>query len=256
MDPTYRDLETRVKALRSTHGARVREIACVNAPRTLLCVELGDASAETIALSAGVHGDEPAGPWALIDLLESDALDPRFAYRIWPCTNPSGYAAGTRANVEGMDVNRTFGRGGTSPESRAILTSNRDRTFALAIDLHEDCDSAGFYCYEYANGALGRAVVAAVEERGLPVEAMHTGYDLGFVLAEGAAQFERGMVLADPVREAEALGALSYTLALRRRAARQVLTLESPSQAAWDVRLAIHRTAVMAAIETLSQPIG
>ena len=56
MDLTYHDLETRVKALRSTHGARVREIACVNAPRTLLCVEWGDAAADTIALSAGVHG--------------------------------------------------------------------------------------------------------------------------------------------------------------------------------------------------------
>ena len=28
---------------------------------------------------------------------------------------PSGYIAGTRNNAEGTDVNRTFGRGGTTP---------------------------------------------------------------------------------------------------------------------------------------------
>ncbi|HVA33987.1 MAG TPA: hypothetical protein VNG31_07540, partial [Candidatus Baltobacteraceae bacterium] len=57
---TYRELAARWKALR-VGGVRVREVACVDAPRTLLCAELGDADRPCIALSAGVHGDEPAG---------------------------------------------------------------------------------------------------------------------------------------------------------------------------------------------------
>ena len=78
-----------------------------------------------VMLSAGVHGDEPAAPWALLSLVRDGLLDRRFAYRMWPCTNPTGYEAGTRENAEGADVNRSFGRGGTTPEARAIVTATR-----------------------------------------------------------------------------------------------------------------------------------
>lgn len=250
MGLTYQELESRMKALRASREARVREVACIGAPRTLLCVEIGDVSRPTIALAAGIHGDEPAGPWALLDLLETGALDQSYAYRIWPCTNPSGYAAGTRASADGLDVNRTFGRGGSSPEARSIVMSNRDRKFVLSIDLHEDCDSLGFYCYDYTGGAFGAAIRNALDERALPVEEMHAGYDLGYALPEGA-RFERGMVLVDPAAEARTLGAFTYTLLLARRAAARTLTLETPSQAPWAVRLAMHRAAVLAAIDAL-----
>ncbi|HEX3549955.1 MAG TPA: succinylglutamate desuccinylase/aspartoacylase family protein, partial [Candidatus Elarobacter sp.] len=97
--------------------------------------EAGDANAPTVSIHAGVHGDERAAPWALLSIVRDGLLDARFAYRMWPCLNPSGYAAGTRANAEGDDINRSFSRGGTTPESRAVLTANRDRRFVLALDL-------------------------------------------------------------------------------------------------------------------------
>ncbi len=255
MTLTYKEFETRLKTLRQ-RGARVREIACVGAPRTLLCVELGEPGAPTIALAAGIHGDEPAGPAALLAMLEADALDPHFAYRIYPCTNPTGYAAGTRADADGVDVNRTFGRGGQSPEARAIVTANRDRKFALSLDLHEDRDANGFYCYDYTPDGLGERVVAAVEAAGYAVQALDEGYDLGFVLPAGTATFARGVVRPDPTAEAAALGALTYTLALARNAAPRALTFETPSQAPWETRLAMHRTAVTTAIAALSQASG
>jgi protein MpaA len=251
----YKEFESRLKSLR-TRGVRVREIACVGAPRTLLCVELGEPSAPTIALAAGIHGDEPAGPAALLAMLEDDALDPRFAYRILPCTNPTGYALGTRASETGDDLNRSFGRGGQSPEARAIVTANRDRKFALSIDLHEDCDSDGCYCYDYTADGLGARVVEAVEAAGLRAQALDGDYDLGFPLPAGVASFARGVVRADPRAEAEALGALTYTLALARNATPRALTYETPSRAPWETRLAMHRVAVVAAIAALSQASG
>ena len=101
-----------------------------------------------------MHGDEPAAPWALLSLVRDGLLDRAFSYRLWPCTNPTGYAAGTRANAEGLDINRSFGGGGSTPEARAILTANRDRQFALSIDLHEDPEAQGFYCYELSEAGL------------------------------------------------------------------------------------------------------
>lgn len=229
MTGLYAQLQHRWKALRATNGIRVREIACVGAPRTLLCVEIGDAQRAVVTLAAGTHGDERSGPWALLELVETAALDDRFSYRIWPCINPTGYDAQTRESSDGLDINRTFGRGGISPEARAIVTANRDRHFVLSVDLHEDCDADRFYCYAYRGFELGRSVADALRTAGFPLA-------LEAVLAP------------DPQQEAEAIGGLSFSLAMARRAADCALTLEAPSSASWDRRIAMHRTAVCAAI--------
>jgi murein peptide amidase A len=252
MSGTYRDLELAWKALRSTHDLRVREVACVGAPRTLLCVEVGDHMLPTIALAAGIHGDEPAGPWALLEFVAEGKLDPRYSYRIWPCTNPTGFGAGTRENCEGLDLNRTFGRGGGSPEAKAILTANRDHAFALSIDLHEDSDASGFYCYEYGGGELGRAAIRALDDAGLAVDPMEATFDLAAPRTDAACKRERGRVVADGTLEAGALGGFSYNMLLARRAARHALTFETPLRLPWELRLAMHGRAMRAAISALS----
>jgi murein peptide amidase A len=181
-----------------------------------------------VLLAAGVHGDEPAGPHALLELAENDLLDPRFSYRIWPCTNPTGYDAGTRESIDGCDINRTFGRGGGSPEAKAIVIANRDRKFVLALDLHEDDEATGFYLYEYGDDR-GRAVVEAVRASGMPVDS-------------------RGHLRPDPVAEAEEIGGLSLSLLLSRNAARRVMTLETPSTHDFAERIAAHVLAVRTAL--------
>lgn len=236
--------------MRARDGIAVREVACVGAPRTLLCAELGDHAKPTIALASGVHGDEPAAPWALLSLVESEELDPRYAYRIWPCTNPTGYAAGTRVSADGVDINRSFGRGGQSPEARAIVTANRNRKFALSLDLHEDTDADGFYCYEYRSLEIGREVVNAVREARFPIQDL-AQCDLGAPFEQ--LQLEDGVVRPNSEQEIQAIGGLSYNLSLARHAAARVLTFESPVRLAWDDRIAIHRIAVKAAIQALSK---
>jgi hypothetical protein len=248
MNGTYLDLERRWKALRGRAGVRVREVACVGAPRTLLCVELGDHARPTIAIAAGVHGDEPAGPWSLLELVKSNALDSAFAYRLWPCTNPTGFDAGTRESSDGVDINRTFGRGGQSPEARAIVTANRDRKFVLSLDLHEDVDAVGFYCYEYGGGDVGRAVVTALDGAGLPVDPLAETFDTAGPLRDEHCTRERGRITADHRAEAAMLGGLSYSLAMARNAAHHALTFETPRSIAWETRLVMHREAARAAI--------
>lgn len=246
----YSDLEKRWKALRTRDGIAVREVACVGAPRTLLCVELGDHTKPLVALASGVHGDEPAAPWALLSLVENGDLDARYAYRIWPCTNPTGYAAGTRHSAEGVDINRSFGRGGQTPEARAIITANRDRKFVLSLDLHEDVEADGFYCYEYRSLTIGREMVSAVRDADLPIQDL-AQCDLGAPFE--ATQLDDGVVRPASEQEIKAIRGLSYNLSLARHAAARVLTLESPSRLPWDERIAIHRVAVKAAIEALSK---
>jgi hypothetical protein len=221
---TYRELEARWKALRSTRDLRVREVACIGAPRTLLCAESGDPGQMLITISAGVHGDERSGPIALLHLAEEGLLDPRFAYRLWPCTNPTGYDCGTRESVDGIDINRTFGRGGQSPEAKAVIMANRDFKFELAIDLHEDCDEERFYFYGY-----GAEDVSIALETRLDCECLRP----------------------DPIAEAEELGGLSYSLLLCRNAAHRAYTFEAPGLRPFNERAQAHIDAVVAAIGAL-----
>ncbi len=247
---TYRELVKRWRRLHDGGTLTLREIPCAPSGPTLLCAEMGDPSGPAVAIAAGMHGDEPAGAWALLQLAESHALDLQCSYRLWPCTNPTGYEAGTRESIEGLDVNRTFGGAGGSPEAAAVLETNRDTAFALSLDLHEDCDATGFYCYEYGGAQLGRRVIAALEARGFPIDPLEITFGLAGPLDGARCRRERGRIVADALEEAALIGGLSYTLAIAR-SARYALTFETPSPAAWRLRVAMHRTAVPAAIARL-----
>jgi protein MpaA len=248
--PSYDELAVAWRELRP-QAVRVREIACVGAPRTMLVAELGDASAPIVSLSAGVHGDEPAAPWALLSLVRDGLLDPRFAYRIWPCLNPSGYRAGTRTNAEGEDVNRSFSRGGTTPEARAVFTANRDRRFVLSLDLHEDFEAEGCYVYEPLRSGFAPyfsgPIVAALDAAGIPVQELSQGFDLGAPPGFDPSdmyRLARGTVLVDYEVEIRAFEGLPSTLALMYRGTPAGLTFETPRPRPWDERIAAHRIAV------------
>jgi len=67
----------------------------------------------SIYLSAGIHGDEPASPLALLRLLEAGTFDARASWYLCPLLNPTGLATGTRENAEGVDLNRDYRHGAT-----------------------------------------------------------------------------------------------------------------------------------------------
>ena len=102
-----------------------------------------------IYLSAGIHGDEPAGPQAMLELLESDALPRQHNFILCPLLNPAGMVAGTRENPSGIDLNRDY-RDFASPEIQAHVEWIHAHITQLdcAIHLHEDWESQGVYLYE------------------------------------------------------------------------------------------------------------
>lgn len=253
----YEDVAAAWRRLRPRTGLRIREVACVGAPRTLLLAELGDPRLPVVTISAGIHGDEPAGVWALLSIVADGLLDSRYSYRLWPCFNPSGFDAGTRANAEGIDVNRSFGRGGNSPEAKAILTANRDRMFALSIDLHEDHEAAGFYLYETMpsgwRGTYARGITAAVRAAGFALQPLPPEYDVGPPGSEAAQARSPGAVLVDATREAPYFGGeLPLGLVLVRRAVPCALTFETPRGRRPEERVAMHRVAVVESLRRLT----
>lgn len=125
-----------------------------------------DSSSEHVLLSAGIHGDEPAGVLGLLEFLERDlaGYSSDFSFYILPCLNPSGYERGTRTNTAGVDLNRVFSSSSTHYEVCAVrmALAERGERFVATIDLHEDspevvsdlapqdADPGAYYLYEYA----------------------------------------------------------------------------------------------------------
>lgn len=106
-------------------------------------------------LSSGIHGDEPAGPLAILAILESGELSyQEVSLAIYPALNPAGLQAGTREGPEGLDYNRCY----HDQSSACPLPVARHRTaveripktspITAALCLHEDWESTGGYLYE------------------------------------------------------------------------------------------------------------
>jgi murein peptide amidase A len=223
--------------------------------RALLYAEIGAPGKPVISLTSGMHGDEQAAPWALFSIVRDGLLDSRFSYHVWPCVNPTGYRAGTRCNAEGKDINRSFNRGGETLEARAVISKVHDRRYLMQIDMHEDPEAEGFYCYEPTSqpgGFHGSDVVAAVSGAGFPLQEMCEGFDLGY--AADTLHLQPGRVLYDCVESAETVSGLLLNVYLFcRRVAHRVTTFETPGTRPWDERVEMHRLAVSAALEHLTR---
>ncbi len=133
----------------------------------LYCVHYAakQVDAALIYVSAGIHGDEPAGVECAIRLIELLAeaqqydLSPfpfdKYNWIISPCDNPYGYEHDIRENAAGLDLNRMFEHPCQYTETTFIAESllrtqiqNNNTEVRLALDLHEDRDSIGFYLWE------------------------------------------------------------------------------------------------------------
>jgi hypothetical protein len=104
--------------------------------------------ASRLYISAGTHGDEPAGPLAALRLLQENRWPENAEIFLLPCLNPFGFTLNQRENIDGVDLNRDY-RNPKSAEARAhIAWLRRQPKFDLYFCLHEDWESHGFYLYE------------------------------------------------------------------------------------------------------------
>jgi murein peptide amidase A len=99
-------------------------------------------------ISAGIHGDEPAGPLAALRLLQENHWPPDAEIWLLPCLNPDGFVLNTRANADGVDLNRNYRHRDAAEVAAHIRWLERQPRFDLYLCLHEDWESHGFYLYE------------------------------------------------------------------------------------------------------------
>ena len=101
-----------------------------------------------IYISAGIHGDEPAGPLAVRHLLQQDQWPDGIELWVCPCLNPTGFAVNRRENSDGLDLNRQYLHPAAEETLAHMAWLQRQPNFDLCLCLHEDWESHGFYVYE------------------------------------------------------------------------------------------------------------
>jgi Succinylglutamate desuccinylase / Aspartoacylase family len=118
-----------------------------------------------IYISSGIHGDEPAGPLAIRQLLRENRWPSNLDLWLCPCLNPTGFALNRRENQDGFDLNRQY----LHPTSREVAAHiawlERQPAFDLCLCLHEDWEAHGFYLYELnpdQRPSLAEAIVQQV----------------------------------------------------------------------------------------------
>jgi hypothetical protein len=104
--------------------------------------------ASRIYISAGIHGDEPAGPLAALRLLRENKWPDNLDIWLCPCLNPIGFKLNCRENAKGIDLNREYLKPVAEEITAHIAWLNRQPKFDLCLLLHEDWESHGFYLYE------------------------------------------------------------------------------------------------------------
>ena len=107
-----------------------------------------DISEARLYVSAGIHGDEPAGTEGLLAWAEKNyKLLSNTPLVIYPCLNPWGLTENSRLNSRGNDLNRSWDKSGEVTISE-VIERTEHACFSLAVNLHEDYDADGIYLYE------------------------------------------------------------------------------------------------------------
>lgn len=167
---------------------------CQSGPRPWFHRPGPSPAAPRFYLSSGIHGDEIAGPLAVLRMLRLPDFFRDFDTTIFPILNPDGIARGTRTNAAGIDLNRDY-KDTKSDEIRSHKAALESMPpFAAAMYLHEDFEGTGAYLYELNEAippVLGVKIIAGMSQH-VPIDLRPEIED---VVAHGGVLSRRDLIL-------------------------------------------------------------
>ena len=121
---------------------------------------------------AGVHGNEIAGPFTILEALNNPQkiFDSRIRYDIFPLLNPTGFDLKQRYDDDNRDLNclnkKTL-KSRNYREIQAFNESTKNQRFDALISLHEDLSQTKFYAYifEKDKNPLYRKIISSTEKK-------------------------------------------------------------------------------------------
>jgi protein MpaA len=110
-------------------------------------IVINPGKSRTLLITAGIHGDEEAGPIAISHWIERASFPFDLRLILLPLLNPTGYAKHTRYNKSRRDLNRGFNRENTPAETVFFQKAVANEKIHFLLSLHEDNGHDGLYLY-------------------------------------------------------------------------------------------------------------
>jgi protein MpaA len=197
-----------------------------------------------VYLSAGIHGDEAAGPLALLELMRDGFFSPDIQWSICPALNPTGLAAASRENADGVDLNRDYWARNTREVAAHTAWLSSIPMPGLFISLHEDWETEGFYMYEINLGNDHPERAERIFDAVKPWFPLQSGPDI-----DGHTPRRDGWIFH--AAEADLPKSWPEAIFMSKHGCPLSFTFETPSSAALASRVAAHSAAVRAACHGL-----
>lgn len=114
-------------------------------------ITLNPLAQKTVVFSAGIHGDEIAGPWAIIAFLKQFNFKKYSGIKVilFPVANPTAFNQKQRLNYLNKNLNSLFCRKRLSSENKVLLDALKHERILFFHALHEDLDATSFYLYNF-----------------------------------------------------------------------------------------------------------
>jgi protein MpaA len=196
-----------------------------------------------VYVSSGMHGDEPAPPWALLRVLEEGFFDARAHWLLCPLLNPTGLARRTRENFQGVDLNRDYLHPQTAEVRAHVAWLERQPRFDASFCLHEDYDALGFYLYE-----LNPDNRPTLVDEALRAASLHCPIEMSTVIDGREAT---GPGLIRPVSDPLLRNDWPEAIYLRHNHTTLSYTFETPTALPIEQRIAAQAAALRAAVDRL-----
>jgi len=196
-----------------------------------------------IYISAGIHGDEPAGIAGLLEwALEKEANLTSLPLLLYPCLNPWGYLNNSRLDLSGIDLNRVW----NDPRHRLVKTigdSTSQFKISLSVNLHEDYDGQGIYLYEPQSGGRVDEVADKILLSGETIIKRDPRKKIdGRIVKNGIIRPKSYKLPEDGFPEA---------LYLYKNTKGRSFTFETPSEYAFENRVNAHKKMIECAVQSM-----
>lgn len=143
-------------------GLKIEELGKIEELPIFLVQNDHEKGQPNILIMGGVHGEESAGPWGILNvMMKLKLMRINVNVSIIPIMNPYGFSKGLRFNSELKSINSGYFRTKSSKpeltEEGKILNKNFIRISELAkngfLSCHEDVEEKNFFIYEIINDA-------------------------------------------------------------------------------------------------------
>lgn len=212
-------------------------------------------SGPRVLITAGIHGDEPAGCYALDKILcDYSYLDNCPAQvDVLPLINHSGFLLGRRETASGSDLNRAFRGPATIFDQFDVKYVKeflvRKEPYKLFLSMHEDVDRESFYLYNTGVGGhkIINDIFSTVKKQGI---SLYNGID---EISAGDSAVNK-LVIEGYVRaplEKESDGTLEDYVVRTKRAPRAI-TIELPGKRALNERVNLGISIIKTVLNNMS----